>query len=81
MSEWISSVSFTRTDFDGAKPPTADTPTNGVGQIPPVTTPGSGTTPPIVLTTDYWLRDEDNKVITNQNNEGISLEGLEFKNA
>ena len=42
-----------------------------------VTTPdgGTGSTPPISIGTDYWLRDENNEVITDENGEGYSLEG------
>lgn len=37
---------------------------------------GSGTTPSITLVTDYWLRDENGVSITDENGEGLSLEGL-----
>lgn len=91
MSEWISNVPFNRNDFNGTKPPAADTATGGGdgGQLPPTTnpwgsgtttgsTPGSGGVPPIITGIDYWLRDENNEVITDQNGEPISLEGLAF---
>ena len=42
-----------------------------------VTTPdgGTGSTPSISIGTDYWLRDENNEVIADENGEGYSLEG------
>ena len=36
---------------------------------------GTGSTPTISIGTDYWLRDENNEVITDENGEGYSLEG------
>lgn len=38
-------------------------------------TGGTGSTPTISIGTDYWLRDENNEVITDENGEGYSLEG------
>ena len=36
---------------------------------------GTGSTPSISIGTDYWLRDENNEVIADENGEGYSLEG------
>ena len=36
---------------------------------------GTGSTPSISVGTDYWLRDENNEVITDDVGEGYSLEG------
>lgn len=36
---------------------------------------GTGSTPPISIGADYWLRDENNEVITDDVGEGYSLEG------
>lgn len=43
-----------------------------------VTSPdgGSGSTPPITVGIDYWLRAETGEVITDELGEGYSLEGM-----
>lgn len=37
---------------------------------------GSGSTPPIAVGTDYWLRNESGAVITDEYGDGLSLEGI-----
>ncbi len=37
---------------------------------------GSGSTPVIVVGTDYWLRDESGAVITDEYGDSLSLEGI-----
>lgn len=39
---------------------------------------GGAVMPPIVLLTDYWLRDQNNAIISDENSAGISLEGLTY---
>jgi hypothetical protein len=71
MSEWQQIQPFDfgdLSDKDGNPlPPIIDT-TNTPGSI----------SPPIVPSVDYLLRDENNEVITDQNYEAISLEGLTY---
>lgn len=37
---------------------------------------GSGVIPPISTASDYWLRNENNSVITDETGAGFSLEGI-----
>ena len=71
MSDWISIEPFGYSEVvmsDGRPRQPINTTTNGSGSI----------APPIIATVDYLLRDENNLVITDENNEPISLEGLKY---
>lgn len=81
MSEWISICPFSRDDFNGTKPTSNSDVTGSGGETPPITQPYDpigGNKPPIIISTDYLLRDESGESITDQIGDPISLEGLRF---
>lgn len=63
MSEWISIINFNSSDFSSDLSLGSDT-------------GGSGSTPTIALTKQYYLVDQNNKTITDQNKDPLSVEGL-----
>lgn len=65
MSEWISSEWFSQEDIVGTSAETGSLD----GSV-------SGTSPDIDLESDYYLRDENDEIVTDQNGEPISLEGF-----
>lgn len=86
MTTWTSKQPFTGSEIGATSSGT--TTTSDGGSLLPTTNPwsgesggsgvsdGSGTTPGIILATDYWLRDEDGAVITDEDGNWLSLEDL-----
>ena len=69
MTEWVERQSFSYgdiNDIDGKPLLPITTAVNASGSI----------TPPIVLSEDYFLRDDNGELITTEIGDSISLEGM-----
>ena len=75
MTKWVSAEWYTAGDF-GSKVPTSSDGTGYSTDTEQLVSGGSGSTPPIVQSLDYLLRDEAGEVITDESGDELSLEGL-----